>query len=64
VNVTRAPESTCDWCEQTLGQVSVTTVGGERLHPDCYAKWRDEVLAKLEPENRVLRLWGTRRGLA
>jgi hypothetical protein len=64
MTVRAASEPTCDFCEQLLGTVSVSTVGGEKLHPDCYAKWRDETLAKLEPESRVLKLWGTRRGEA
>jgi hypothetical protein len=57
-------EKTCDFCEQPLGPVSVQTIGGEKLHPDCYNRWRDEALAQLEPESRVLRLWGTHRGVA
>jgi hypothetical protein len=59
-----AGEELCSHCDQALGSVSVQTFGGEKLHPDCYDKWRDEALARIEPESRVLRFWGTKRGHA
>lgn len=64
MGIRSADEELCGHCEELLGPVSVQTVGGQKLHPDCYNKWRDVALAELEPESRVLKLWGTKRGHA
>lgn len=56
-------EKTCDFCEELLGPVSVETISGERLHADCYDKWRREVIATQGLE-AVRGAWGMKRGEA
>ena len=63
MSVRSASEATCDFCVQLLGPVSVETVGGEKLHPDCYDKWRAEELAKRAADGTPA-TWSAQRGVA
>ena len=62
VLVARAVVEMCEHCAEPLGTVSVTTLDGSRLHPDCYDKWRREMIAaNAGPHPRA---WGMKAGEA
>jgi hypothetical protein len=61
MGVRSAEELLCDYCEEQLGQVSVETVAGHKMHPDCYDKWKKDVAATDVPRPRA---WGMKAGEA